>query len=133
MIGPTWHAAPPGGREARRIAVLEAGIMTTTTREAPPAPLKFERRRCPRRPLDGQASVFCLASDAFGRIHDLRLVDGCEDGVGAVSDTVIEPGTMVSVGFSIPGYIARRGVVTRCLPCGDGYRVAISYEQRMAA
>ena len=99
----------------------------------PPAPLKFERRQSDRWPIDGVATAFQLAGDGFGQMHTLKMVDYSDGGIGAMSQTVLTPGTMVSLGFQSPGYMARRGVVHRCEPCGDGYRVAVIFEQRMAA
>ncbi|MDY7110056.1 MAG: PilZ domain-containing protein [Planctomycetota bacterium] len=96
-------------------------------------PLRFERRQCDRWGLNGVATAFELAGDGFGRMHTLRMVDYSEGGLGAVSDSVIPLGAAVSVGFQSPGYPAKRGVILRCTPCGDGYRVAIGFEQRMAA
>ena len=96
-------------------------------------PLRFERRQADRWPIDGVATAFELAGDGFGRTHTLRMLDYSNDGIGAVSDTVIAPGTTVSLGFQSPGYPARRGTIARCLPCGEGYRVAVIFEQRMAA
>ena len=45
---------------------------------------------------------------------------------------------VVIIGGGIMGcatafYLAKRGVVLRCLPCGDGYRVAIQFESLLAA
>jgi len=96
-------------------------------------PLRFERRQCDRWGLEGVATVFELAGDGFGRMHTLKMLDYSEGGLGAVSDTVIPLGSTVSIGFQAPGYIAKRGVVMRCAPCGHGYHVAIGFEQRLAA
>ncbi len=88
--------------------------------------------------LCGHHTAFAPASDVelrirFGRTHALRTVDCSSTGVGAISDTVVTPGTYVSVGFDTPENPARRGVVARCLPCGNGYRVAVVFEGRLAA
>jgi hypothetical protein len=96
-------------------------------------PLRFERRQSDRWRLDGVATAFELGGEAFGRMHTLRMLDYSDGGVGAQCDSVLPPGTPVSIGFQSPGYIARRGVVTRCRPCGEGYRIAIEFEQRLAA
>ena len=74
-----------------------------------------------------------LGGEGFGRMHTLKMLDYSDDGMGASCDSVITPGTTISVGFQAPGYMARRGSVIRCIPCGDGYRVAIGFEQRLAA
>ncbi len=96
-------------------------------------PLRFERRQLDRWGLDGIATAFELGGEAFGRMHTLKMIDYSDLGMGAASETVIPPGTEVSVGFQSPGYIAKRGTVIRCLPNGDGYRVAVGFEQRLAA
>ena len=96
-------------------------------------PLRFERRQFDRWGLDGVATAFELGGNTFGRMHTLKMIDYSDMGMGAATDTVIPPGTTVSVGFQTPGYIAKRGTVIRCLPCGDGYRVAVGFEQRLAA
>ncbi len=96
-------------------------------------PYRFERRREPRSPMTARATAFELGGDGFGRTHALATVDCSAAGVGAFCDTVIAPGTCVSVGFDTPGSPARRGVVARCQPCGAGYRVAVVFEGRLAA
>jgi hypothetical protein len=99
----------------------------------PPAPLKFERRQVDRWHMHGSATAFRLAGPEFGRMYDLHLQDYSHDGLGATCSDPIEPGSLISIGFQRPGYLARRGTVVRCLPTGDGYRLAVRFEQRMAA
>ena len=100
---------------------------------AEPVSLRFERRQCDRWPVGGAATAYELAGAGFGTTHPLTLVDYSLGGLGAVSATPVPPGTAVSVGFQAPGYTTCRGTVVRCLPCGQGYRVAIAFETRMAA
>jgi hypothetical protein len=99
----------------------------------PAGPLRFERRANDRWQANGSATAFRLSGTHFGTTHELSLMDCSDDGLGAISDTVIEPGTIVSVAFQAPGIMAKRGTVLRCLPCGNGYRIAIQYQARMAA
>ncbi|UCD74978.1 MAG: PilZ domain-containing protein [Phycisphaerales bacterium] len=96
-------------------------------------PLRFERRCIERWPMEGAATAFGLAGEHFGHIHEMTMCDYSHGGMGAISDTPIEPGTQVSVGFQQPGVVARRGVIRRCYPCGNGYRVGIQFELRQAA
>src|SRR4051812_43856324 len=96
-------------------------------------PLRFERRGVDRWPVQGTATAFRLTGERFGAMHELRMLDYSYDGLGALSNSVMEPGTLVSIGFQAPGYIAKRGVVLRCSPSGDGYHVAIQFQARMAA
>ena len=101
--------------------------------EDPPAPLKFERRCADRWSSDGTASIFVLGGNDFGRIQELAIEDLSAGGFGAISDSPIEPGTLVSIGFSHFGAVARRGIVRRCFPCGRGYRIGIQFEMGLAA
>lgn len=96
-------------------------------------PFRFDRRQRDRWPMDGGATAFQLAGDSFGRMHALHMHDYSEHGMGAISETPIPPGSIVSVGFQAPGHLAKRGEVIRCEPCGEGYRVAIIFEHRMVA
>ena len=95
--------------------------------------LRFDRRMTDRWPMEETATAFEVAGQGFGRTHALRTHDFSVEGLGALSDTPIVPGTSVSIGFSAPGYAARCGTIVRCLPCGDGYQVAICFERRLAA
>ncbi len=112
--------------------------METTTERfdtdaAGPSPLRFERRGADRWPLSGVAVAYGTAGELFGRRFVLRMLDSSDVAFGARADRPIDPGTIVSVVFASPGHPARSGVVVRCLPCGDGYRVAIRFETRLAA
>lgn len=111
----------------------------TTFSDATPHPLRdggpyrFERRQADRWNVEGTATAFCLSGEDFGRMHDLSLLDYSHDGMRAHSHGVIAPGSEISIGFQAPGYLARRGTVLRCEPCGNGYRLAIQFQARMAA
>jgi hypothetical protein len=102
------------------------------TAEAP-GPLRFERRQHDRWPCRGTATAYRVAGQRFGERHVLKLLDESYDGIGAVTARPLEPDTPVSVGFAALGHPAKSGVVLRCAPCGDGYRVAIRFESRLAA
>ncbi len=95
--------------------------------------LRFERRQHDRWPVAGVATACRLGGERFGEAQMLRMVDYSSEGLGAMSDRPLEPGAIVAVGFLAPGHTPKRGVVVRCLPCGDGYRVAIRFETRLAA
>lgn len=96
-------------------------------------PLRFERRHLDRWPQSGVAAAYGAAGEYFGQRYMLRIQDESEAGMGARTDRAIEPGTIVSVAFASPCQPVRTGVVVRCLPCGDGYRVAVRFETRLAA
>ncbi len=95
--------------------------------------LRFDRRCSERSQSGGVATAFRLSGDQFGQIHDLTLHNLSAGGLGAVCDSPIEPGTLVSVGFAQPGQLARRGCVTRCAPCGGGYAIAVQFQMGLAA
>lgn len=102
--------------------------------------LKFERRTIDRWPAAGSATAVCVGGERFGESYELKLSDASLDGLGALCDSALEPGTMVSVGFHnssmnaarFPGGY-RQAVVLRCLPCGTGYRVGLQFALRAAA
>ena len=98
-----------------------------------PSPLRFERRRFDRWPQSGVAAAYGAAGEHFGQRYVLRMLDESEAGMGARTNRAIDVGTVVSVAYAMPGYPVRSGVVVRCLPCGDGYRVAIRFDLRLAA
>ena len=101
--------------------------------ESAPGPLKFERRRCDRWPCRGIATAYHVGGQRFGERHVLRLTDESCEGLGATTSRPLEPGAVVSVGYATLVHPARSGIVLRCRPCGDGYRVAIRFERAMAA
>lgn len=101
--------------------------------EMPDGPYRFDRRSSERHPVDGAATALRIAGEHFGRIHDLALIDYSHGGMAATSSEPIEPGALISIGFQPDGLTARRGTVLRCFPCGDGYHLAVRFEQRLAA
>ncbi len=101
--------------------------------QAAPPSYRLERRGHDRWPITGVATACRVGGNRFGETITLKLVDYSAGGLGAISDEPLEPGCLVSIGFREPGFQPEYGVVARCLPCGDGYRVAICFERRMAA
>jgi len=98
-----------------------------------PAPLKFERRMSDRWPADIAGTAFELGGNSFGHMHQIKVLDYSGGGLGAISDTPLNPGSVVSIGFAALGMYAKRGTVLRCTPCGEGYRISVQFEQRLAA
>jgi cobalamin-dependent methionine synthase I len=107
--------------------------ITHMTIDNDPSPLRFERRQRDRWPQSGVAAAYGAAGEHFGRRYVLRMLDASAEGMGARTDRPIEPGTVVTVAFAAPGHPVRNGVVTRCLPCGEGYRAAIHFETQLVA
>jgi hypothetical protein len=87
---------------SRSHSVLIADDMNDWHEGDPPAPLPFERRRHPRRPLQGAARAVLLDAAHFGQFRQLALLDYSDGGVGALTSTPIHPGTELSVTLSRP-------------------------------
>lgn len=105
-------------------------LYTTPTEHHNPA---IERRENDRWNVHGIATAFCLAGERFGEMYELRMLDFSEEGMGATCDNAIPPGSVISIGFQAPGFLARRGEVLHVQPCGDGYRLAIRFDSLAAA
>ena len=108
-------------------------ILDANVNDDPPAPLRFERRCNDRWTAQGLATAHCAAGERFGERFTLHLIDASTDGLGARVDRPLNPGTIVTVAFAGPGQGVKNGTVVRCLPCGNGYRLAIRFEMRLAA
>ncbi len=106
---------------------------STHDEQPPPAPLRFDRRQHDRWPLEAAATACRVSGERFGEMFKLKTRDCSGEGLGAVCSKPIEPGAAVSVTFQTPGFPSRPGVVLWCRPCGDGYRLAIRFESRLAA
>ena len=102
-------------------------------RPSGPTILRFERRRSTRSTITGTAEVQRIGGGRFGQSHRLVLQDYSDGGLAARSDTVVEPGTLVWIVMDCPGASGRRGVVRRCVPCGNGYRIAVQFDLALAA
>lgn len=92
-----------------------------------------ERRGHDRWNVQGIATAFCIAGEHFGEMYELHMLDYSEQGLGATCDSAIPPGSVISIGFQAPGYLAKRGEVIQCLPCGHGYRLGIRFDSLAAA
>lgn len=83
--------------------------------------------------LPGCATAFCLGADIFGTMWHLTSLRYGTAGLVADAAEPIEPGSKVSLGFEAPGYVAKRGEVVACRELGSSFRVAIRFEERLAA
>ena len=110
-----------------------ATLPLDTDETSPSVVYRFDRRQHDRWPDAGHVTAFRIAGDRFGENYEMRIVDSSHEGLGAMSVQAIEPGAVISLGFAAPGRPARRGVVTRCQPCGAGYRIGIRFEHRLMA
>ena len=94
---------------------------------------EVERRQSDRWNTQGVATAFCVAGERFGEMYELHMLDISAEGMGATCDEPVPPGSLLSIGFEAPGYLAKRGEVLNCKPCGHGYRVAIRFSSLAAA
>lgn len=92
-----------------------------------------ERREHDRWNVSGIATAFCIAGEHFGEMYELHMLDYSDQGLGATCDAAIPPGSVISIGFEAPGYLAKRGEVLHAQPCGHGYRLAIRFDSLAAA
>ena len=90
--------------------------------------VRNERRHAPRLTLDSCATAFCLGGGRFGQIHSMKTRDYCREGFSALSSRPLEPGCAVSIGFEATDCRAQRGIVLRCEPSRDGFRIAVRFE-----
>ena len=93
----------------------------------------MERRSHNRSPLDFAATALALDPGHFGQIHDLRMLDYGRGGMAALGSEPIEPGAIVTLGFAHFGYTAKRGTVVTCELLGNDYRIAVCFDDRLAA
>ncbi|MEC8734254.1 MAG: hypothetical protein VXX86_04720, partial [Planctomycetota bacterium] len=92
----------------------------------------FPRRQSGHAPV-GQATLFRLAGECFGQMHELRelrLHDGRLHGTSLHS---IEIGALVTIGWEDPSMTACRGVVTMCVRGSDCWHATVELDQAMAA
>ena len=92
----------------------------------------MHQRNSNRWPQTGTASAMCLSTDLFGQIFELVLLDLGPGGMGARHEFWIEPGTQMTLGFSMAFLPAQQGVVVACTPMGQHFRVAIRFEEALA-
>jgi hypothetical protein len=119
------------GLEEREMA--EADINSPKSADSDVQALRFERRSGVRLAYEGAATFFRLGGERFGEMHETRVLEYGEDGMSAVSDVPLAPGTLVSIGFENRSFRAQRGVVCRCSACPEGYRISVRFEGRAAA
>lgn len=97
-----------------------------------PKPLKFNRRAGVRKRVQGEA----LAA-GYGRAGSITtrvvLIDASYSGIGVDSPIEFEVGTEIKLHFNGQVLAGRQGLVARCDPCDEGYRVGIDTASASAA
>jgi hypothetical protein len=96
-------------------------------------PFKLERRREDRHEAEGSLHAsYSTGPDHFG-ITNLELVDRSSHGLGALTNSPIDPGTTVTIcpeGSSVPWLSAR---AVRCIKQGDRFCIGLCYSGPAAA
>jgi hypothetical protein len=123
--------AEPKSRLVARNAVSE--IAHEVASIDPLAPIPFERRAHQRHEMMGELEAVRTDGLSFPATMRLKMIDESVGGVAARVDAPVPPGARLSVRTCPITGQWRHGVVVRCYPSGDGYRLGIAFERRRAA
>lgn len=119
--------ASPTSRLCLELAI-EIDVQHWPARERLRPDFRVERRRNPRWPVRGMATVLPLGVD-LGVVVELDRLDGAPWWIGGDAVTPLRVGARVSVGFSAPEGRPATGEIMRCEPKADGrYRIAIRFD-----
>lgn len=107
---------PPPAREFRR-----------------PDRIRLERRADERTPIAGSVMGAFVDDEGAFTLTRVELLDESAAGLGLLSPVHIEPGRRFTL-YAGPMQVAHdSGVVARCEPDGDAYRVGLRCDRRLAA
>jgi len=95
--------------------------------------IPFDRRRARRRIAAGTVMATMTTPDGASTLIRVRLQDISSTGVGLRSDTPLPNGTVVAVYSEGSRFPSASGMVVRCLPMGNGYRVGLDRRLREVA
>ncbi len=96
-------------------------------------PFPFERRREKRRPAEGSAMAAFYGEDGGVCLTRVCIVDSSPGGLGLRSPVEIDAGTLFTLYGDTLDVPRRSGIVARCQPDADGFRVGLECERRRAA
>lgn len=101
-------------------------MLTLHTDDAANLTLDTDRRKVPRRAMQGGAMAVFSDGPGPGALSRVDLVDASWTGIGVRSGVRVAPGTSVSLVPESPMWPRQTGIVVRCDPDGQGgYRVGI--------
>ena len=95
--------------------------------------LDFDRRKLPRRPINGHAMAVFTPGNSVGTLVRVELLDASWKGIGFRSPMEIRPGTPCSLTPDDSMWPRQVGMVLRCEKDGDGYRVGVQSKLAKAA
>ena len=81
----------------------------------------------------GIATLFRLAGDEFGRMHQLDRLRVHDGRLHGLSSEPIEVGALVTIGWEDSSWSACRGVVAMSLRGSDGWYVTVEIDSALAA
>ena len=96
-------------------------------------PFRFERRCEGRQATDGEAMAAFFDQDGALALTRVRLVDESDNGLGLVSPVRVEAGVRFCLYASGRALAHSTGVVARCHPQGEEWRVGLRCERATAA
>lgn len=95
--------------------------------------LPFDRRRARRRIAAGTVMATITTPDGASTLARVRLQDISSTGVGLRCDGPLPMGTVVAVYSEGSRFPSASGMVVRCLPMGDAYRIGLDRRLREVA
>lgn len=114
-------------------AIIEHKLNPPRELDEAPAPLKFERRASARYGAIGTLEAMSCDGEKPPSMIRLSLIDESAGGIAAMTQSPMAPGSRLRVRTCPVTGMWCDGVVIRCSPAGQGYRVALAFERRRAA
>lgn len=103
-------------------------MQTITKRE-----LKLDRRTAEREPRTGFAMAAFFDDDGALSLTRVELVDVSDGGLGLVCPVEVSPGVRFSLYSNATVLPHSTGIVARCSPEGEDFRVGLRCDRRLAA
>ncbi len=94
--------------------------------------IEQERRKTPRRAMDGGAMAVFSNSIGAGTLVHVEILDASWTGIGIKSPIAVEPGASVSIVPESAAWPRQTGVVVRCEADEHGYRIGILSKRQKA-
>ena len=108
-------------------------LKNLSRRGAEPGCLRLERRDGEREPREGWAMAAFYDEDGALSLTQVELVDASGAGLGLWCPVEVEPGARFCLYSGATRLPHTTGVVARCVPDEDGFRVGLKCAGRMAA
>lgn len=96
-----------------------------TLHQEPAGASQSDRRRVPRRPMQGGGMAVFSNGHGAGTLVRVDLIDASWVGIGVKSPVKVEPGSSVSLVPDSAMWPRQTGVVVRCEEAEDGFIVGL--------